>query len=92
VICNELHLKRNKGAKTITVLKTIRDLAAAAAVDPPRLICMSRTPLTAGLLDLLYYVKAMVWPEWKRHLILCNWMADEVTQLGKKWDALCRSG
>jgi hypothetical protein len=63
VIYDKLYLKRNKEAKTITILKTIQDLAAAAAVNPLRLICISRTPLTAGLLDLLYYVKAMVWPE-----------------------------
>jgi hypothetical protein len=92
VIRDELHLERNEGAKTITVLKTIRDLAAAAAMDPPGLICMSGTPLTSGPLDLSYYVKAMVRPEWKRHPVLRNWMADEATQLGKKWDALCRSG
>jgi hypothetical protein len=63
MIRDELYLKRNKGAKTIIVLKTIQDLAAAAAIDPPRLICISRTSLTSGLLNLLYYVKAMVWPE-----------------------------
>jgi hypothetical protein len=86
---DEFHLEKNKGSKTITIIRRLRQWQAAAFHI--RMIIMSGTPLTNGPSDMAQYIMLMARELWKTDTeLLAKWTGTEIEQLGERWDDMCK--